>query len=155
MQDSRSRHTAVTEAKARILTTIQPDTQKGHAFTSWLDFCIHSQSARQILTSSLPVNGRVAPRACSARWNAAILPRHRLVPTTYTGLPVLHASLSMLTESAVTINVSAHARWPRCGLSPGKKTGGLMPRSGLSNPRGRSCQVGRSVLRNSVYQETS
>jgi hypothetical protein len=33
-----------------------------------------------------------------------------------TAYPVLQASLSILTESAVTTKASAHARCPRCGL---------------------------------------
>lgn len=32
--------------------------------------------------------------------------------------PVLQASLIILTESAVTTNASAQARWPMCGLGP-------------------------------------
>lgn len=32
--------------------------------------------------------------------------------------PVLQASLIILTESAVTRNASAHARWPMCMLGP-------------------------------------
>jgi hypothetical protein len=34
--------------------------------------------------------------------------------------PVLHASLNILTESAVTTNASPHARCPRCGFGPEK-----------------------------------
>jgi len=36
--------------------------------------------------------------------------------------PVLHASLSILTESAVTTNASPHARCPKCGLRPAQIT---------------------------------
>ena len=38
-----------------------------------------------------------------------------------TAHPVLHASLSMLIESAVMMKASAHARCPKCGLGSVKK----------------------------------